>query len=150
MGIEKQHLKHSNGLGKRVMEIKDSPKELLENRKNADALISKWMRPVYGLDSKASSSEGMLFHRSSTAPRGPSALDLRAEQGAQHAENRPVFLKVRTPIASKLDYVHKPQSDQHAALLAKKAELKKSAPKRTDEVERKPINDAVRAKPAAF
>jgi transcription factor SPN1 len=55
-GIQPAHLSDS-GLGRIVMMLSRHPSETKENRKMAATLVTKWMRPLFGLDERPSAAD---------------------------------------------------------------------------------------------
>jgi hypothetical protein len=55
-GISAPHLSES-GLGRAVMVLSRRPDETKENRKMAATLVTKWARPIFGLDEKPNAAD---------------------------------------------------------------------------------------------
>lgn len=55
-GITSSHLSDS-GLGRIVMILSRRPDETKENRKMAATLVTKWARPIFGLDDKPNAAD---------------------------------------------------------------------------------------------
>jgi transcription factor SPN1 len=138
-GISAPHLSES-GLGRAVMVLSRRPDETKENRKMAATLVTKWARPIFGLDEKPNAADMIPQQNFAPAPRAVPKKNARASHEELEAERTSIsapraaipellakkghgYVRARAAVPEKarMDYTMKPASKLDDSMPIKKS-----------------------------